>query len=445
MSGVGAPETRYARTPDGVHVAYQVFGDGPLDVVVVPGVLSHVEFFWEFPGYEQFMRGVASWARVITLDKRGNGMSDPVDHAATLEERIDDVQAVLNAVGSARCALMGISEGGPLSALFATTYPERVTHLVMYGPIVRLARADNFPWGFEPDVVAAFLADCEANWGSGVLAPILFASHAEDPRVRDQCGRMERLSSSPGGFERQMRMNLLIDVRDILPLVRVPTLVFRAEHELFPPECLQYVTDRIPDARLVDLPERDHYFVLDDVTPLLGALKEFLTGEAADSTAEDRVLKTVVFTDVVDSTRMLARVGDSRWRGLLDRHDSAVRRLLVRYRGVEVKTTGDGFLAVFDGPGRAVRCAQAAVDAARSLGVEIRVGVHAGECEARGNDYAGIAVHVGARVAALAAPGEVLATSTVRDLVAGSGIEFDERGEQELKGVPGTWRLYAAT
>jgi class 3 adenylate cyclase len=283
-----------------------------------------------------------------------------------------------------------------------------------------------------------------ANWGTGLTAQALFTSRAGDPMVREQCGRMERVSSSPGGFERQMQMNALIDLRDVLPLVRVPTLVVRGENEIFGRPTAEYIVDRLPDARLVDLPWTDHYFVLDDVTVLLRELQEFVTGDHADLPDETRVLKTVLFTDVVGSTKIAAELGDTRWRHLLDRHDMAVRRSLDRYRGIEVKTTGDGFLAVFDGPGRAVRCAQAAVEAARSVGLTIRAGVHAGECEIRRNHYAGSAVHVGARVAALAAPGEVLVTSTVRDLVAGSGIRFDERGRHALKGVPGEWTILAA-
>jgi class 3 adenylate cyclase/alpha-beta hydrolase superfamily lysophospholipase len=419
-------------------------GDGPLDVVVVPGVLSHVEFFWEFPGYEQFMRGVAAWARVIIFDKRGNGMSDPVDHAATLEERADDITAVMEAAGSRSCVLMGTSEGGSLGALFAATFPDRVTHLVMYGAPVRLLRGDDFPWGLPADAAAGFLADAVANWGSGVMAPVLFTSRADDPKVREQCGRMERVSASPGGFERQMQMNALIDVRDILPLVRVPTLVCQGANEFFPVEMSEYTASRIPHARLAEVPLADHYFVVDDVTPLLAMLREFVTGDAVDSLVDDRVLKTVLYTDVVDSTATVAQIGDARWRALLDQHDSVVRRVLDRYRGVEVNTTGDGFFAVFDGPGRAVRCALAAIDAARSIGLAIRAGVHAGECERRGSDFAGIALHVGARVASLAEPGEVLVTSTVRDLVAGSGIAFTDRGCHTLKGVPGEWTILAA-
>jgi class 3 adenylate cyclase len=445
MIPAGIPETRFARTADGVHVAYQVFGEGPIDLIVAPGVLSHLEAYWEYPGYEQFMRGVAQFARVITFDKRGNGMSDRVDKAPTLDERMEDVRTLMDVAGSRRAAMFGISEGASLCMLFAATHPDQVSHLMLYGAVPRAMAAPDYPYGFDPETLGTLLDTTVNSWGTGVMAPVLFGPRCEDPQVRKHCARMERMSSSPGSYELQSRMNALIDLRGVIPHIRTPTLVCRAEHEPMPPATYDDLVRRLPDARLVDLPGYSHYFHLDDVTSLLYAVHEFVTGDTVAPFAADRVLKTVLFSDVVDSTRTAASLGDSRWRAVLDRHDTAVRRMLERHRGTEVKTTGDGFLAVFDGPGRAVQCAQAIIEAARGVGLEARVGVHAGECEVRGDDYAGIAVHIGARVAALAGTGEVLCTSTVRDLVAGSGIEFLERGRHELKGVPGEWSLLAVT
>jgi class 3 adenylate cyclase len=358
---------------------------------------------------------------------------------------MDDVRAVLDSVGTESAALFGASEGGPVSAMFATTYPERVSSLVLYGAVAKWSASEDFPWGFSENALEANRHYIKSAWGSGLAGEVLFApSLAADPQAREFVGRMERLSGTPSTALELIDTYPLIDVRPIVPTVSVPTLVIhRSGDSAIPVQHGRYYADHIPDARFLELHGHDHWWWVGDSEAIAGAIEEFLTGEV-HRPEPNRVLKTILFSDIVASTERVVELGDQRWRELLDSHDAEIRRKLEQFRGTEVNTTGDGFLAAFDGPARAIHCAQAIAEEARGLGIAVRVGVHTGECEVRGDDLAGIAVHTGSRVAALAGPGEVLVTSTVRDLVAGSGIEFSDRGLHALKGVPGEWQLLAA-
>jgi class 3 adenylate cyclase len=443
-----APETRYARSGD-YSIAYQVVGQGDLDLVYVPGLASHVEVFWEEPAYSRFLHRLASFSRLILMDRLGTGLSDrlPANQASTYEQRMDDIRAVMDAVGSERAAVLGWSEGAPLCALFAATYPQRTTALVMYGGLPRFVSDDDYQWGFPREVLDDWVEQIvPAAWGQDEELLRLWApSVAEQPGPRRWFVRFGRLAASPGAAQALFGMAQDLDIRDILPAIRVPTLVLhRTEDSLVEVEHSRYMAERIPDAKLVELPGVDHLWWFGDQDAIVDEVQEFLTG-ARSAPEPDRVLATVMFTDIVGSTKRAADVGDSRWRELLERHEAIVRRELERHRGHEVNTTGDGFLATFDGPGRAIGCARAIAEAVRSLGIEVRAGLHTGECEVMNGDVGGIAVHTGARVSAEARPGEVLVSSTVKDLVAGSGIEFEDRGTHELKGVPGEWRLYAVT
>jgi pimeloyl-ACP methyl ester carboxylesterase len=441
---VQSPETRYAKSGD-VNIAYQVVGDGPLDLVFIPGWVSHLEYFWEEPSFARFLRRLASFSRLILFDKRGTGLSDRValDDLPTLEQRMDDVRAVMDAVGSQRAALMGTSEGGPLCLLFAATYPERTAALVMVGAYARRLWAEDYPIGASADEYDAFLEDVRVNWGAPVGLDRRAPSVAHDERFRTWWATYLRMSASPGAAYALTRMNGQVDVRHALPAIGTPTLVIhRTGDRSLPVEGARYMAERIRGAKLVELPGDDHLPYVGDQDEILDEIEEFLTG-VRRGPEPDRVLATVLFTDIVGSTEKATELGDRRWRQLLDSHHDVVRRELDRWRGREVNTAGDGFLATFDGPARAIRCARGIRDAVQPLGLEIRAGLHTGEIELSDDDVAGIAVHTGARVAASAGPGEVLVSGTVKDLVAGSGIEFEERGEHELKGVPGMWRLYA--
>ncbi len=441
------PKTRYDRASDGVHIAYQVIGDGPFDLVEVGGFASHLEFAWEGAEYTHYLRRLSSFARLITFDKRGTGMSDPVPVQAlpSLEQRMDDFRAVLDAVGSEHAALFGESEGGQMAALFAATYPERTRALVTYGSYARLRSAPDFPWGQSDEYLEAFATTLEATWGGEIPEGSVWAVNAtRDARFRDWLGRWSRNAASPGAAATLLRMSQEIDVRQVLPAIRVPTLVLhRVDDPLIPVDQGRYFAGQIPGAKFVELPGADRLVFAGDVDRLVDEIEEFLTGHPPEPNP-DRILATVLMTDIVDSTRRASELGDQRWHGLLDQHDELMRREFERYRGREVKTTGEGFLAAFDGPARAVQCALAATAAIRRLGLEIRVGVHTGECEQRGNELGGIAVHIAARVSALSQPGQVLVSRTVTDLVAGSRLEFTDRGEHALKGVPGNWQLFAA-
>jgi pimeloyl-ACP methyl ester carboxylesterase len=433
------PVTQYARSGD-VHIAYQAFGDGPINLVMVPGFVSNVENYWDEPDFARFLNRLGSYARVVTFDKRGTGMSDRVAELPGLDQRMDDLRAVMDAAGMEQAAVLGISEGAPLSVLFAATYPDRCRALVLYGSFSRFSY-----WFPTEEALAAFFGYVEQSWGTGGSVQRFAPSRATDATFQRWWGRNERLGASPAAVTALMRMNSQIDISGILPAVRVPTLVIhRTGDRTVSVEGGRDMAAHIPGARLVELPGMDHiFYVGENADEIADAIEEFLTGSRAQVPV-DRVLATVLFTDIVGSTEKAAALGDQRWRNLLDNHHATIRRNLTRFRGREVKTTGDGFLATFDGPARGVRCACAIAEEIRPLGIEVRAGLHTGECEIIGDDVGGIAVHIGARVAALAGASEVLVSSTVKDLVAGSGLRFGDRGSQSLKGIPGKWRVFAA-
>ena len=422
-----------------------MFGEGEIDVVLVPGYVTHVELIWEHPPAARLLEGLASFARVIQFDRRGSGLSDPVAEAPTLEQRMDDVRAVMDAVGSQRAALIGSSEGVPMSILFAATYPDRVQALVCAGGMARSTWADDYPW--QPPTQALLESGLELiapNWGTGAMLDVAAPSQADNPDARAFFARMERASASPGMLAALAQMFFQTDVRDVVRSVHVPALVIHKTHDrLVNVRNGRWLAEHLPNARLLELPGDDHLPWYEDPDTILGEIQEFLTGARA-APESDRILATVLFTDIVDSTRTAAELGDQRWREVLDGHERAVQQALGRFGGRAVKSTGDGFLATFDGPGRAIRCAQEIAADATALGIRIRAGIHTGECEVRGEDIGGIAVHIAARVSALAGADEVLVSRTVKDLTAGSGIGFEERGQHTLKGVPDTWEIYAA-
>jgi pimeloyl-ACP methyl ester carboxylesterase len=437
-------ETRYARSGD-LSIAYQVVGDGPFDLVYVPGWVSNIELMWEEPGLARFLERLASFARLILFDKRGTGLSDPVptDGLPTLEERMDDVRAVMDAVGSERAALLGHSEGGNMCVLFTATYPERTTALLLVGCYAKRLRSQDYPWAPTVEQRTREIEETEATWGSPEAFRALAPSKASDQAFQRWIGRYLRQSASPKAAAALMRMNTQIDVRDVLPTIGVPTLlIYRTDDADVQVDEGRYIAERIPGSRFVELPGTDHLMWTGDTDALLDEIEGFLTG-VRRGPDPDRVLATVLFTDVVGSTETASRIGDRAWRSLLDRHHQVIRRELERWRGREIDTAGDGFLATFDGPARGIRCAVAATEGVRDLGLQIRAGLHTGEVEIADGNVRGIAVHIGSRVSGVAAPGEVLVSRTVADLVAGSGIVLAERGEHELKGVPGTWLVYA--
>jgi pimeloyl-ACP methyl ester carboxylesterase/class 3 adenylate cyclase len=440
------PPTEYAKSGD-ASIAYQVVGDGPIDVVLVLGFATHLELQWESPPFARFFERISSFSRLIIFDKRGTGLSDPVAEVPTLELRIDDVRAVMDAAGSERAALFGISEGGPMSVLFAATHPERVTALVLYGAMGRTTEAPDYPWASPAQALRESAAEFIAPyWGQPTASLVeLFApTLADDPHAVEFDARMERSAASPAMAQQLFEMFLDIDVRAVLPTIHVPTLVLhRHGDRVVNRRAGEDLAGQIPGARYVQFPGIDHLPWAGDSEAVLGEIEEFLTG--ARSVAEpDRVLATVMFTDIVGSTERAGELGDARWRELLAAHQAAVRRELMQFRGREVKTLGDGYLVTFDGPARAIRCGRAIAETARSIGLEVRIGLHSGEVEVIDEDVGGIAVHIAARVGALAAAGEVLVTSTVKDLVAGSGIRFVDQGAKQLKGIPDEWRLFAA-
>ena len=437
------PETRYAKHGD-INIAFQVTGSGPTDLVYVPGWVSHVEYAWEEPSFAPFLERLRSFSRLILLDRRGTGLSDPVERLPTLEERMDDVLAVMDAAGSKRAYLFGISEGGPMCILFGATYPDRTAGLILCNTFASNVWAPDHPWGVRPKGWEALQKTIESGWGTGVT-PFLFApSRAADEAFVASWARFERRAVSPGGMRKILAMIQDTDVRHVLPSVHVPTLVVhRAGDQATRIEGGRYLAEHIPGARLVELPGADHFPWVGDTESILREVERFVAG-SEHVVEPDRVLATVLFTDIVDSTRQLAERGDRSWRELLVRFYALLRRELERFRGREIDTAGDGLLASFDGPARAVRCACRIRDEVPALGISVRCGVHTGECEVLGEKVGGIAVHLGARVCSAAAPNEVLVSSTVKDLVAGSQLRFADRGERELKGVPGEWRLYAA-
>jgi class 3 adenylate cyclase len=439
------PATRYVKSDD-VHIAYQVFGQGPRDLLFVPGFVSNVEAAWQSPAHVAFFRRLASFCRVILFDKRGTGMSDRGSQIFTLEQRMHDVQAILDEVGCERAALFGVSEGGPMSLLYAATYPARTSALILYGTYARRSWAADYPFGWKDEQWQRLFDNFERHWGTPQsLAVTLFApSLAGDQPAAERMAFYQRASASPGAAIAIMKMNREIDVRHVLPAIRVPTLVVHRTGELVINIAqARYLTQHIPGAKLVELAGVDHSYLAGDYAAVLDEVEVFLTG-ARHAPEGERVLATVLFVDIAGSTERAAALGDRAWRGLLDTFYDKVRGALRHYRGREIDTAGDGLLAAFDGPARAIRCAGAIRDAVRPLGIEVRCGVHTGECELAGEKLAGIAVHIGARVAGLAAPGEVLVSHTVRDLVAGSGLTFEERGLHTLKGVPQEWLLFRA-
>ncbi len=439
---VGSQDIRYARNGD-VSIAYQVEGEGPVDLVYVSGFVSHLEVAWESPYMRRFNDRLTSFARVIYWDKREQGLSDRLGQPPTLEQGMDDLRTVMDAAGADRAALLGISEGGPMSILFAASFPERVTHLILYGTYARITQTEDYPVGVPREELEAWLERTVARWGGPAGLRAFAASMVEDEEFASWWAHLLRSGTSPRAALALMKMYLDLDVRAALPAITAPTLVLtRRGDRVAPPAFAEALASGIPDARFVQLPGADHLSFVGDQDSILDEIEEFVTGTRGERTPE-RVLATVLFTDIVDSTAHAARVGDRDWRQLLERHDELVRRELNRFRGREIKHTGDGFLASFDGPARAVECAGAITQTVRRIGLEVRAGVHTGECELRGQDLAGMAVHIGARVGATAQSGEVLVSNTVKDLVMGSGLQFTDRGARELKGVPGEWRLYA--
>jgi class 3 adenylate cyclase len=439
------PETRYTRSED-VHLAYQTLGEGPPDVLVIDQWWSNVDGQWDVPPLARMLERVASFSRLIVLDKRGTGLSDPVPLGGlpTLEEWMDDIRAVLDEVGSQRTALFSGVGASYLTILFAATYPERTSALVLIDGYARLLGADDYlPWlarEFPPGEGEAI----RAAWGKGILLQRLAPMEASDPAVLQAFAAYERQSASPGTASAMLKMLYEGDVRKVLPAIRVPTLVIgHAKSARVPVEHSRYLAEHIRGARYLELPSDENLPWAGDQGRLLSEVQQFLTG-VRPIEEPDRVLATVLFTDIVESTRRAAELGDQRWRSLLAAHDHAARAEMERYRGREIQTTGDGFLAVFDGPARAIRCAAAIRDAVHDLGLEVRSGLHTGEVELTDADVRGIAVHIGARIAALAGPGEILVSTTVKDLVIGSGISFKDRGVHALKGVPEEWRLYGA-
>lgn len=440
MQPTDVPETRYVKRGD-VHIAYQVVGNGPIDLVYVPGFVSHVELQWQNPGAAHMLRRLASFSRLITFDKPGTGLSDRLATTTSLEERMDDVRAIMDVVGSERAAFLGVSEGGPMSILFAATYPQRASALVLYGTYARRMWAPDHPSGRTEAELQAILERMERDWGRDFDLDLWAPSVASDTEARRRFVTYLRLAASPGAAVAVIRMTMEIDVRHVLPVIRIPTLVVhRTGDRVTKIEQGRYLAQHITGAKFVELTGDDHSpFVNPD--PIIDEVEEFLTGVRPGDA--DRVLATILFTDVAQSTERALELGDRRWRETLGQYYMIARRELQRFRGREIDTAGDGLFAAFDGPARAIRCAWRIRNEVRGLGLELRSGLHAGECEIIGEKIGGIAVHIGARVAAAANPGEVFVSGTVKDLVAGSGIVFENRGTHQLKGLPGDWPLFA--
>jgi pimeloyl-ACP methyl ester carboxylesterase len=439
---VTKPQTRYAKSGK-ISIAYQVFGSGPLDLVFVPGWITHLEFSWEQPEYARFLTGLGSFARVIMFDKRGTGLSDRDAGLPSLEERMDDVRAVMDTVGIERAAVVGASEGGNMSMLFAATYPERVSALVLCGCFAKRIWSHDYPWAPRPEERQRWFDMLEQGWGGVTDLETLAPSRSNDAAFADWWATFLRMGASPSAALSLARSNTQIDVRHVLPAIRVPTLVLhcRNDRDVKFAEG-EYIASRIPGARFVALAGQDHLVWAGDQEVLLDEIQQFLTGARGERDI-DRVLTTILFTDIVGSTRRAVEVGDRNWHETLGQHHAIIRAELARFRGHEINTAGDAFVASFDGPARSIRCALAIRDAVRSLGIEIRAGIHTGECHVEGQTLSGIALHIGARVCALGNAGDVLVSRTVKDLVAGAGISFEERGAHVLKGVPDDWTIFS--
>jgi pimeloyl-ACP methyl ester carboxylesterase len=438
------PETQYAQSGE-LSIAYQCVGEGPLDLLFIPGFVSNVELMWDIPKWADLFTRLSHLGRFVFFDKRGTGCSDRTLGTGSAEDRMDDARAVADAAGIEQAVVIGLSEGGPLSVLFAAAFPERVRSLVLWGTFARILHASDYEVGLPPELVEAFIANVRDQWGTG-HALENFVTGVDDAMLK-QLARFERQTASPGAAAEILHHNVNMDVRYALGALRVPTLVVhRTGDPICPIAHGRYLAEHIADAHLVEVPGEFHVGGLPgDDDPVIDAIEEFVTGAPTHREVEvDRVLTTVLFTDIVDSTARAASIGDRAWRTLLEQHDVAAGEAVQQHRGIVVKRTGDGLLATFDGPGRGIRAARALQTAVRPLGIEVRAGLHTGEVERRADDVAGIGVHIGARVSALARPGEVLVTSTVKDLVIGSELQFDDRGAQTLKGVPGDWHLWAA-
>jgi pimeloyl-ACP methyl ester carboxylesterase len=438
------PETRYAKTGD-IHIAYQVFGDGPIDMVLATEFWHSIEAQWDLPELARFLERLGTFARAISFDQRGSGISDPVSmgELSTLDVWMEDIDVVMDEVGSENAVLYGIGGGGTMSMLYAATRPQRVSGLVLVNSFARLMRAPDYPWGRAPELEEEVLDVMRTGWGRGVFLDLVAPSRVGDEAFRKWWARYQRIGASPGTVLSMRKMLAQIDVRDVLPSIHAPTLVLhRAETPWNRVEHGRYLAEHIAGAKLVEVPGVDHLSFADDAEPILRETEQFVAGIAGPPKS-DRQLSTVLFTDIVRSTELAAELGDRRWREVLEEQRALVRRELARFQGREVDTAGDGFLATFDGPARAVQCACVVRDTVRDLGIEIRAGLHTGEVEVLRDGLAGVAVHIGQRVLGSAEPGEVLVSSTVKDLTAGSGLEFEDRGLHALKGVPEEWRLFA--
>ena len=436
------PTTRYAVSDD-VHIAYQTLGNATRDLVFVPGFVSNVEHWWEEPAAAHFFERLATFSRLILFDKRGTGLSDRVADVAVLERRVDDVKVVMDAVGAERAAIIGSSEAGPTGALFAATHPERVSALILIGAMARWTSTPDYRWARSALTYRMVMRTMQASWGTGISMPLYAPSRWADGGLRNWWARLERTGAGPGALRALLEANMNLDVRSVLPSIQAPTLILHsAGDRAVKVGGSRYMASAIPHAKYVELPGSDHIFFGSDADAILVEIEDFVTG-VRPAPEGDRVLATILFTDIVGSTERAARLGDREWRRLLAQHYELTREEIERQRGALRETTGDGVKATFDGPARGVRCAQSIVDRVKSIGLEIRAGLHTGEVELRGGDLGGIAVHIAARVAAMAGPSEVLVSSTVKDLVVGSGLRFADRGAHALKGVPDQWRLFS--
>lgn len=443
---ISTPATRYARSAD-VRIAYQVTGNGPIDLVWAPGTVSHLELAWERPAARRLIERLSSFSRLIRFDKRGTGLSDRPTTVATLEERTDDIRAVMDAAGSREAAVFGVSEGASMACLFAATHPERTRALLVWGGQARWVQTPDYPWGMSPDDNEQMIQDLAENGVTVdyLVGPGMGLGKSVDPSVLELLTREARAAASPAAFVALERMNAQIDVRDILPSIRVPTLVMnRTNDPVADRDAARDLASRIPGARFLEFPGNIHQIAGPDEDAIIGAIEEFVTGSRGAPMA-DRVLATIAFADIVGSTEVVTRLGDAAWSDLLQQHDAAARRAIARHDGVVVNRAGDGLVSTFEGPGRAIRCMLAMPQSVAGHELRLRVGIHTGEVERRGNDISGIAVHVASRICGLAGAGEILVSSTVKDLVSGSGIEFEERGAHVLKGLSEPRQLFAVT